>query len=59
MHPGRARALYIPHGGGPLPLLGDTGHAELAEGLRGLERDLGRPHGSNRCPTGPGPSRNP
>ena len=39
----RARALYIPHGGGPLPLLGDPGHAELVEGLRGLGRDLGRP----------------
>ncbi len=39
----RARALYIPHGGGPLPLLGDPGHAELAGGLRGLGRDLGRP----------------
>ena len=28
--------LYIPHGGGPLPLLGDPGHAGLAAGLRDL-----------------------
>lgn len=43
MHANRARALYIPHGGGPLPLLGDPGHAELAQRLRELGRDLGRP----------------
>lgn len=39
----RARALYIPHGGGPLPLLGDPGHGELVEALRNLGRELGRP----------------
>ncbi len=39
----RARVLYIPHGGGPLPLLGDPGHAGLVEGLRDLGRELGRP----------------
>jgi len=39
----RARALYIPHGGGPLPLLGDPGHEELVEALSGLGRELGRP----------------
>ncbi|HSV56688.1 MAG TPA: class III extradiol ring-cleavage dioxygenase [Magnetospirillaceae bacterium] len=38
----RARALYIPHGGGPLPLLDDPGHTELVEALRGLGRGLGR-----------------
>ncbi len=38
-----ARALYIPHGGGPLPLLGDPGHGELVEALRNLGRELGRP----------------
>ena len=43
MRESRARALYIPHGGGPLPLLGDPGHAELAAELRGLGRELGRP----------------
>lgn len=39
----RARALYIPHGGGPLPLLGDPGHDELVAGLTGLGRELRRP----------------
>ncbi len=31
-----APILYIPHGGGPLPLLGDPGHANLNVFLRGL-----------------------
>lgn len=39
----RASALYIPHGGGPLPLLGDPGHDELVAGLTGLARELRRP----------------
>lgn len=39
----RARALYIPHGGGPLPLLGDPSHDELVAGLRALGRELARP----------------
>jgi len=39
----RARALYIPHGGGPLPLMGDEGHAELVAFLRGLPAVIGRP----------------
>lgn len=30
----RAPALYIPHGGGPLPLLDDPGHKELTRFLR-------------------------
>lgn len=41
--PMRARALYIPHGGGPLPLLGDPGHGELVAGLKALGRELRRP----------------
>ena len=39
----RARALYLPHGGGPLPLLGDEGHSELVIFLSGLGSVLGRP----------------
>lgn len=39
----RARALYIPHGGGPLPLLGDPQHGELVAGLKGLGERLRRP----------------
>ncbi len=28
------RVLYLPHGGGPMPLLGDPGHASMVEFLR-------------------------
>lgn len=34
------RILYIPHGGGPLPLLGDPAYASLATSLRGLNGDV-------------------
>lgn len=37
------RSLYIPHGGGPLPLLDDPGHSEMVTYLRGAEAELGRP----------------
>ncbi len=37
------KALYIPHGGGPMPLLGEPGHADLVTYLRGLEAEIGRP----------------
>lgn len=30
------QVFYIPHGGGPLPLLGDPGYARLSQMLRGL-----------------------
>jgi len=32
----KARVLYIPHGGGPLPLLGHPGHKELVDFLQGI-----------------------
>ncbi len=32
--------MYIPHGGGPLPLLGDPAYASLATALRALNGDL-------------------
>lgn len=35
--------LYLPHGGGPLPLLGDPGHADLAKFLRTVRDDLVQP----------------
>jgi aromatic ring-opening dioxygenase catalytic subunit (LigB family) len=38
-----ASIVYIPHGGGPLPLLGDEGHAELVSYLRALGAELPRP----------------
>jgi len=36
-------ALYISHGGGPLPLLGDAAHAELVAVLTGLAATVKRP----------------
>jgi aromatic ring-opening dioxygenase catalytic subunit (LigB family) len=38
-----APVLYIPHGGGPLPLLGDKGHKHLISFLREIAPDLGNP----------------
>lgn len=35
--------LYIPHGGGPLPLLGDGGHHAMVRFLEGVRRELVRP----------------
>lgn len=35
--------LYLPHGGGPLPLMGDPGHAGLTAWLRSVPELLGRP----------------
>ncbi len=35
--------LCIPHGGGPMPLMGDQSHAQMVEFLRGAERWIGRP----------------
>ncbi len=35
--------LYLPHGGGPLPLMGDPGHAALVGFLRRIARRVGRP----------------
>lgn len=35
--------LYIPHGGGPLPLMGDPGHTRLNEFLTAIPRVLPRP----------------
>ncbi|QWF70547.1 dioxygenase [Methylomonas paludis] len=37
-----APVLFIPHGGGPLPLLGDAGHVELVEFLRALPASLAK-----------------
>jgi 4,5-DOPA dioxygenase extradiol len=35
--------LFIPHGGGPLPLLGDKGHQELVRFLENIPRDFETP----------------
>ena len=37
------RTLYISHGGGPLPLLGDAGHHELIHFLQRIGSDLAKP----------------
>jgi aromatic ring-opening dioxygenase catalytic subunit (LigB family) len=38
-----APVLYIPHGGGPLPLLGDPAHAQLVDFLQNIPNFLGTP----------------
>lgn len=38
-----APVLFIPHGGGPLPLLGETSHRELVSFLKEIANTLGRP----------------
>lgn len=38
-----ASILFIPHGGGPLPLLDDPGHAKLNDFLRNIAARLPRP----------------
>jgi aromatic ring-opening dioxygenase catalytic subunit (LigB family) len=38
-----APVLFIPHGGGPLPLLGDPGHRQLSAFLKGVGPQLGAP----------------
>jgi 4,5-DOPA dioxygenase extradiol len=37
------RVLYLSHGGGPLPLLGDDGHTEMVENLTGLASKMDKP----------------
>lgn len=37
------RALFVSHGGGPLPLLGDPGHAELVACLQAIAGRIARP----------------
>ena len=37
------RVLSIPHGGGPLPVLGEPSHARMIEFLRTTEGSIGRP----------------
>jgi aromatic ring-opening dioxygenase catalytic subunit (LigB family) len=41
--PRQASALFLSHGGGPLPLLGDPAHEEMVEGLRSIAAAIERP----------------
>ena len=38
-----SHVIFIPHGGGPLPLLGDSGHEELINFLQNVKPTLGEP----------------
>lgn len=35
--------LFVSHGGGPLPLLGDPGHREMVDCLNAIAQELCRP----------------
>lgn len=39
----QARSLYLSHGGGPLPLLGDDSHTEMVATLREIAAQMDRP----------------
>jgi len=39
----KPRALFLSHGGGPLPLLGDDGHRELVDCLKGIAVQIKKP----------------
>jgi len=39
----RAQIVYFPHGGGPMPILGDPGHAAMVDFMRELPSRLRRP----------------
>jgi aromatic ring-opening dioxygenase catalytic subunit (LigB family) len=42
-HPGSPAVIYLSHGAGPLPLLGDAGHAEMVANLKVLAARIPRP----------------
>mgnify|MGYP001157868840 FL=1 len=39
----KGSVLYVSHGGGPLPLFGDPGHAKMIDFMRGLSGKIGKP----------------
>ncbi|WP_189402709.1 DODA-type extradiol aromatic ring-opening family dioxygenase [Arenicella chitinivorans] len=39
----KSRALFVSHGGGPMPLLGDPGHAEMVDCLRAVANQIEKP----------------
>ncbi len=42
-----ASILYIPHGGGPLPLMGHPGHTALTEFLKTIPTRIPQPEAIN------------
>ncbi len=58
-HNHTARIVYVPHGGGPMPLLKDPGHARLIRFLQSFPETIKRPdailiisaHWEESCPT--------
>ena len=41
----KGTVLFIPHGGGPLPILGDLRHKEIIKFLKDIKfRKIGRAH---------------
>ncbi|EXJ12789.1 hypothetical protein [Nitrincola nitratireducens] len=40
------QVLYISHGGGPLPLLGDASHQAMIDSLKDLAQRIKRPKAS-------------
>jgi aromatic ring-opening dioxygenase catalytic subunit (LigB family) len=39
----RPRSLYLSHGAGPMPLLGDDGHKEMVENLNIIAAKIAKP----------------
>ena len=39
----KSTALFLSHGGGPLPLLGDPGHTQMLSSLRNIAAEIPRP----------------
>ena len=39
----KARTLFVSHGGGPLPLLGDPAHKELVDRLKQIASQITKP----------------
>jgi len=49
----RPTVLYLSHGAGPLPLLGDDGHKEMVENLKIIAAKITKPSAiSLLAPTG-------
>ncbi|SDX56353.1 hypothetical protein [Nitrosomonas oligotropha] len=41
--PALSPVLFLPHGGGPLPVLGDKGHEKMVSFLKEITSELGEP----------------